>query len=623
MERLLAHWYTISKQPNSGVNLVEFLAEGDNGPVLSLDKIRAAPAELEDHRPQVKDPLEEINVGTADDPQPLFISALLPQQMKDELRALLTEFKDCFAWSYHEMPGLDRTLVKHELHIKPGCKAFRQPPRRFSTEVQLGIKDELVRLLKAGFIRTARYVEWLANIVLVLKKNANSAGKMKAFSTFLKLKDSDTFAWTTEHQAAFTQIKVSLTTPPVLVPPRRGKPLKLYISAAEESIGCLLAQDNDAGREQAIFYLSRNLNPPEINYSTVEKLCLAVFFAASKLRHYMLPSVTQVIAQTDVIRYMLTRPIVKGRIGKWTMALSEFSLQYVPQKAVKGQALADFLAHHPSPYGFGDTDVEIGMVDTRDNYWTMYFDGSSTSSAAGVGVVIQSPHHNRWYFSLKLDFDCTNNQAEYEALIIGLGLLHDLRATCALVLGDSELVINQLNGSFRCMSCTLAPYNMVASYLAESFAGITFKHISRCHNTDADELAQIASGAQPLGGKLGREIPVLQQLYPALVNQQILRRDDVIRTRVMSLPSLLDRQDSVEICTTDVIPDDWRAPIMQYLDGPSGKHSRRTRVHATNYVTYQNELYRKGEDGLLLLCLGPQESARAITEVHEGVCRAH
>ncbi|KAM1724707.1 hypothetical protein ACFX11_023123 [Malus domestica] len=134
MERLLAHWYTISKQPNSGVNLVEFLAEGDNGPVLSFDKIRAAPAELEDHRPLVKDPLEEINVGTADDPRLLFISALLPQRMKDEFRTLLTEFKDYFAWSYHEMPGLDRTLVEHELRIKPGFKPFRQPPRRFSTE---------------------------------------------------------------------------------------------------------------------------------------------------------------------------------------------------------------------------------------------------------------------------------------------------------------------------------------------------------------------------------------------------------------------------------------------------------------------------------------------------------
>ncbi|KAM2904665.1 hypothetical protein COP2_004354 [Malus domestica] len=139
---------------------------------------------------------------------------------------------------------------------------------------------------------------------------------MKALSTLLKLKDSDKFEWKDEHQAAFTQIKVSLMTPHVLVPPRRSKPLKLYISAAKESIGCLLTQDNDAGREQVIFYLSRNLNQPEINYSAVEKLYLALFFAALKLRHYMLSSVTQVIAQTDVIHYMLTRPIVKGRIGK-------------------------------------------------------------------------------------------------------------------------------------------------------------------------------------------------------------------------------------------------------------------------------------------------------------------
>ncbi|KAM2227912.1 hypothetical protein ACFXTI_014671 [Malus domestica] len=69
------------------------------------------------------------------------------------------------------MPGLDRTLVEYELRIKIGCKPFRQPPRQFSTEVQLGIKDELVRLLKAGFIQTAQYVEWLANIVHVLKKS--------------------------------------------------------------------------------------------------------------------------------------------------------------------------------------------------------------------------------------------------------------------------------------------------------------------------------------------------------------------------------------------------------------------------------------------------------------------
>ena len=62
---------------------------------------------------------------------------------------------------------------------------------------------------------------------------------------------------------------------------------------------------------------------------------------------------------------------------------------------------------------------------------------------------------------------------------------------------------------------------------------------------------------------------------------------------------------------------------MQYLDNPNGKHDRKTKVHATNYVIYQDGLYRKGEDGLLLLCLGPQEVVQAVAEVHEGICGAH
>ncbi|KAM2972028.1 hypothetical protein FF2_018766 [Malus domestica] len=72
---------------------------------------------------------------------------------------------------------------------------------------------------------------------------------MTAFSTLLKLKDSDNFEWCEEHRTIFMQIKVALATPPVLVPPRHDKPLKLYILATEESIGCLFVQDTDAGRE--------------------------------------------------------------------------------------------------------------------------------------------------------------------------------------------------------------------------------------------------------------------------------------------------------------------------------------------------------------------------------------
>ncbi|CAL9012200.1 unnamed protein product, partial [Prunus brigantina] len=177
---------------------------------------------------------------------------------------------------------------------------------------------------------------------------ANSVGKVESFPSFLKLKDEQKFRWEETHQRAFDAIKEYLARPPVLIPPKRGRPLKLYILAAENSIRSLLAQDNDEKKEQAVYYLSRILTATERKYSPVEKLCLALYFIATKLMHYMLPSVVHIIAKTDLIKYMLTRPIIRGRIGKWTMALAEFTFRYVPQHAVKGQALTDFLAAHPS-----------------------------------------------------------------------------------------------------------------------------------------------------------------------------------------------------------------------------------------------------------------------------------
>ncbi|KAM1426464.1 hypothetical protein ACFXTO_019144 [Malus domestica] len=161
---------------------------------------------------------------------------------------------------------------------------------------------------------------------------ANLAGKIQPLTLLLRLKDKKDFEWGPPHQEAFDSIKVYLASPPVLMPPQRGKPLKLYISASERSIGSLLAQNNEGGKEQAIYYLSRILIEVERRYTSVEKLCLALYFTACKLRHYMLPCHIHIIAKTNVIKYMLSKPMLTGRIRKWILALFEFSFQYVPQR---------------------------------------------------------------------------------------------------------------------------------------------------------------------------------------------------------------------------------------------------------------------------------------------------
>jgi len=101
----------------------------------------------------------------------MYISANLDQEYRSKLIDLLKEIKDCFAWDYTEMPGLDRSIVEHRLPNKSGYRPYKQPPQKiFKEEVLDDVKKEVERLLEANFIRPCRYAEWILGIVLVYKK---------------------------------------------------------------------------------------------------------------------------------------------------------------------------------------------------------------------------------------------------------------------------------------------------------------------------------------------------------------------------------------------------------------------------------------------------------------------
>jgi hypothetical protein len=87
----------------------------------------------------------------------------------------------------------------------------------------------------------------------------------------------------------------------------------------------------------------------ENHYSPMEKLCLALIFSLKNLRHYMLAHPIQLIERADPVWYVLNQPALMGCLGKWAIIMMAFDIAYVPQKAIKRQALADFLAAHPIP----------------------------------------------------------------------------------------------------------------------------------------------------------------------------------------------------------------------------------------------------------------------------------
>ncbi|KAI5334156.1 hypothetical protein L3X38_024289 [Prunus dulcis] len=353
-------------------------------------------------------------------------------------------------------------------------------------------------------------------------------GKVQPFSPLLKIKQGDPFVWGPIQQEAFDQIKQYLSNPPFLMPPRKGILLKLYISASENSIGSLLAQDNMEGKGQAVFYLSRILQDVETCYSAIEKLCLALYFTVVKLRHYMLPFTVHIIAKTDLIKHMLNRPVLRGRLGKRILALSEFSFRYVPQKAIKGQAIADFLAAHPcveiedlntmgiANIGFSPDQrapkfefksvpgnlldkrgqVQIPVKTVQIKPWKLYFNGSKTESAASADIVIEEPFGAKYAYSFQLDFDSINNIAEYEALIIGLEMILELSIKQLEVFGDSQLVIKQLTNEYKCMDPNMAAYYVAACNLSSMFKTISIKYIPRDKNLAANQMAQIAFSIQ-------------------------------------------------------------------------------------------------------------------------------
>ena len=125
---------------------------------IQIEDLEQAPSKMEDNKPQVHDPMEEVNLGTVEEPRITYISSLLSTKLKEHIISLLQEFKDFFAWNYVEMSRLDKSLMEHLLPIRPEFHHFQQPPRRMSKEVEIKIKEEIEKPLKAKFIKPTMYV---------------------------------------------------------------------------------------------------------------------------------------------------------------------------------------------------------------------------------------------------------------------------------------------------------------------------------------------------------------------------------------------------------------------------------------------------------------------------------
>ena len=126
--------------------------------------------------------------------------------------------------------------------------------------------------------------------------------------------------------------------------------------------------------------------------------------------------------------------------------------------------------------------------------WYLDFDGSVNKLGAGVGIWIHNTHNNHVEgHAYRLNFKCTNNMAEYEALLLGLKLLKALGAAKNSILGDSDLVIQQMKGNFVTNDRRLRAYRTAATAILDTFTESKIAKISRNHNIHAHNLATFTS----------------------------------------------------------------------------------------------------------------------------------
>jgi hypothetical protein len=126
--------------------------------------------EEERHAKPFSEEIITTNIGSENEPKLVKIGATLSSQESEKLIFLLKEYKDVFAWSYEDMPGIDPEILQHKIPLHPEAKPVKQKLRRMRPDWVLKIKEEVTKQINAGFLIVTEYPQWVANIVPVPKK---------------------------------------------------------------------------------------------------------------------------------------------------------------------------------------------------------------------------------------------------------------------------------------------------------------------------------------------------------------------------------------------------------------------------------------------------------------------
>ena len=220
----------------------------------------------------------------------------------------------------------------------------------------------------------------------------------------------------------------------------------------------------DSGIQWPVYYVSKSLNEAEVRYLPLEKAILAVVHATRKLPHYFQAHTAVVLTQLP-LKSILRSADYTGKVAKWGTILGAFDIKYMPRTSIKGQVFADLVAEFAEcpeemnleKHGMDEESVSVISVQCSTP-WEVYVDGAANQRGSGVGLVLVSPEKITIEKFLRLGFLATNNEVEYEVLLMGMMMVQKIGGKMVKVFSDSKLVVGQVRGDLEARDPRMQEY---------------------------------------------------------------------------------------------------------------------------------------------------------------------
>jgi ribonuclease HI len=326
--------------------------------------------------------------------------------------------------------------------------------------------------------------------------------------------------------------------------------------------------------------------------------------ASRKLRHYFEAFKVRVTSDRG-LEELFRNPEASVRIAKWAAKLSGYHITFEPRTSIKSQVLADFIVDWTGP--------TRQQEEPPEKVWTIHCDGAWCHAGAGATAIITSPTGVKHRYAARLSFAlesdrCTNNIAEYEAVILSLSKLRALGVTTCIVKTYSKVVADQVKKECSAKDPTLMQYLMAIHSLERQFKGFTLQHVDHARNEEADALAKAAARGKTL---------------PSDVFYHVIGTPAVRNPKGLQVTNDAEGHHIVNLIMTE----DLQAPITLFLQGyyhPSDVNEAKCLKHQSrDFVLVGGQLYKKGISQPMLKCVTETGGIQILREVHSETCKSH